>query len=192
MSVTLSGVPPGNYGLLAYSVGFDFQTIYDQAYELVGAITYPVFHVQAQAGGQYRASPGYKRMFSTNPSARDSGNYVMFENVSPDGAGNLTLNLTPEPPATPGVADAMPALNALQLVRLVPPAPALTIVRNPNGTASVSWGADAAGYTLESTASLGTAPAPNWQPASGAPNPITSAGSVNIPGPGNLFLRLRQ
>jgi hypothetical protein len=192
MSVTLSGVPPGSYGLLAYSVGFDFQTIYDQAYELVGAVTYPVFHVRAQTAGQYRASPGYRRMFSTDPNARDSGNYVMFENISPDGSGNFTLNLTPEPPATPGVTDAMPALNGMQLVRLVAPLPALTIVRNPNGSASVAWGADAAGYTLESTGSLGTTPAPNWQPASGAPNPIVGAGSVNVPGPGNLFLRLRQ
>jgi hypothetical protein len=187
MTITLSGVPPGNYGLLVYSVGFDFQTIYDQAYELVGASTYPAFHVRAQTFGQYRANPGYRRMSSTDPNARDSGNYVMFENVSPDGAGNFTLNMTPEPPATPGVGDAMPAVNAIQLVRLVPPLPTLTIARNANGTLTISWDALAAGYTLESSGQLGAGA--NWRAMGGV---ITAAGSITVSPAGAQYYRLRN
>jgi hypothetical protein len=192
MSITVAGVPPGNYGLLVYSVGFDFQTIYDQAYQLVGAVTYPTFHVRAQAFGQYRAAPGYRRMSSTDPNARDSGNYVMFENVSPDGSGNLTLNMTPEPPATPGVGDAMPAVNAMQLVRIVPPLPVLRIVYNGNGMVLVAWDGNATGYRLKSTASLGPSPAPVWSTVPGAPDPITMAGSVGFNATGNRYFRLEK
>jgi hypothetical protein len=189
MTITLSGVPPGNYGLLVYSVGFDFQTIYDQAYELVGSVTYPVFRVRAQTFGQYRAAPGYRRMSSTDPNNRDSGNYVMFEGVSPDVSGNFTLNMTPEPPATPGVGDAMPAVNAIQLVRIVPPLPTLTITRNANGTVTISWGTLAIGYTLESTAQLGTA----WNPVASVVNPITAPGATGVtPGGSAQYYRLRQ
>jgi hypothetical protein len=194
MTVTLNGVPPGNYGLLAYCVGFDFQTIYDQGYALVGASTYPEFHVRGQTATEYRNSPTYRRMSSTNPNARDSGNYVMFENIAPDGTGAFTLNVTFEMTGTPGVTDAMPALNGLQLVRFVAAAPALGVVRNANGTVTVSWDAAAAGYTLESTSALAVNPPSNWSPVGGAPNPIVSAGSVNLNtgGGGNLFLRLRK
>ena len=190
MTITLSGVPPGNYGLLVYSVGFDFQTIYDQAYELVGAITYPAFRTRAQTFGQYRNSPGYRRMSSTDPNNRDSGNYVMFDNVSPDGSGVFTLNLTPEPPATPGVGDAMPAVNAIQLVRIVPPLPVLSIQLNANGTATVLWDAAAVGFTLESTAQLGQGA--SWSPVGGVANPITSAGSTTVTPGGAQYYRLKK
>ena len=192
LTVTLGGVPPGNYGLLAYCVGFDFQSIYDQAYELAGAVTYPVFHVRGQAAGQYRSSPGYRRMSSTDPNARDSGNYVMFENVSPDGTGALTLNVTFESSVTPGVTDAMPALNAMQLVRIVPPLPVLSVTYNGNGTATVSWGANATGYRLKSTGSLGPSPAPVWNTVDGSPNPIAVAGSITVSSTGNQFFRLEK
>jgi uncharacterized protein YjdB len=194
MSIALGGVPPGNYGLLVYSVGFDFQTIYDQAYQLIGHATYPVFHVRAQAAGQYRAAPGYRRMSSTDPNARDSGNYVMFENVSPDDFGNLMLNMTPEPPATPGVGDAMPAVNAMQLVRLVPPLPVLRVIRAGSGpvVVVVTWDANATGYRLKSTASLGPIPAPVWSTVGGSPDPITGAGAVTINATGNRYFRLEK
>jgi hypothetical protein len=185
MTITLGGVPPGSYGLLVYSVGFDFQTIYDQAYELVGSATYPVFRVRAQTFGQYRAAPGYRRMSSTDPGNRDSGNYVMFEGVSPDANGIFTLNMTPEPPATPGVGDAMPAVNAIQLVRLLP---ALTIVLNANGTVTVSWDSLAAGFTLQSTGQLGG----SWNNVGGVANPITAAGSTTLTPTGAQFYRLRK
>jgi hypothetical protein len=192
MTISLGGVPPGKYGLLVYSVGFDFQTVYDQSYALRGATTYPAFHTRAQTFGQYRANPGYHRMSSTDPNARDSGNYVMFENVVPDDFGNLILDMTPEPPATPGVGDAMPAVNAIQLVRIVPPLPVLTIVRNANGTVIViSWDTLAAGYTLESSGQLGAGAI--WNPVAGVANPITAIGltAVNTTG-GARFFRLHK
>jgi hypothetical protein len=188
MTITLSGVPAGDYGLLVYSVGFDFQTVYDQAYELIGNATYPVFHTRAQTFGQYRAAPGYHRMFSTDANNRDSGNYVMFEGVSPDGSGVFTLNLTPEPPATPGVGDAMPAVNAIQLVRIVPPLPTLAIAKNLNGSVTVSWDALAAGYTLESSGQLGA----SWNPVGGVANPIVAAGSTTVTPAGAQYYRLRK
>jgi hypothetical protein len=190
MTISLGGVPPGNYGLLVYSVGFDFQTIYDQGYGLRGTTTYPAFHTRAQAAGEYRANPGYHRMSSTDPNARDSGNYVMFENVRPDDFGNLTLDMTPEPPATPGVPDAMPAVNAIQLVHIVPPLPALSIARNANGTVTVSWDALASGYALESSGQLGVGA--NWNPVAGVVNPITAAGSATSTPGGAQFYRLRK
>jgi hypothetical protein len=190
LSVTLSGVPPGNYGLLAYCVGFDFQTVYDQGYELIGAATYPVFHVRGQTAGQYRNSPGYRRMSSTDPNARDTGNYVMFENIAPDGVGNLTLTLTFEMQGIPGVTDSSPALNALQLVRIVPALPTLTIIHNVNGTVTISWNALAAGYTLESSGQLGVGA--SWSSVGGVGNPITAAGSTTLTPAGSQYYRLRK
>ena len=189
MTVTLSGVAPGNYGLLVYSVGFPFQTIYDQAFGLLGQADYPAFRIRAQDGLQYVADRRYIRMDSTDPSARDFGNYVMFENVGPDANGALVLTMTPEPPATPGVGDAMPALNALQLVRMSVGGPTLSATRNPNATMTISWSASADGYTLTSSPSLGSAP---WSAVSGAPNPISGAGSVTVPTTGMRFFRFER
>ena len=131
-------------------------------------------------------------MSSTDPNARDTGNYVMFDDIAPDGAGNLTLTLTFEMQGTPGVTDSSPALNALQLVRIVPPLPTLTIVRNVNGTVvTISWNVLAAGYTLESSGQLGAGAI--WDPVGGVANPIAAGGStaVNTTG-GARFFRLHK
>jgi hypothetical protein len=192
MSVTLNGVLEGNYALIIYSVGFPFQTIYDQAFSIsMGADTYPTYHIRAQDGLQYVADRRFIRMSSTDPDNRDHGNYVMFENIGPDLSDTLAIDLVPEPPATPGVTDAMPALNALQLVRLAPPLPALAITREANGMVTLSWDAAAAGYTLEASGALG--PTANWSAVNGAPDPIGGAGSVSVSSTtGNSFFRLRQ
>jgi len=179
MTVTIAGVEPGNYGLAIYTVGFPFQTIYDQAFALTGEVDYPAFHIRGQDGLQYIADRRYIRMDSTDPNARDFGNYVLFENISPDSTGTFLLTLTPEPPATPGVGDAMPALNAMQLVRIAVAAPRLTAVRGPGASMTISWSASADGYTLTSSPSLGSAA--SWTAVSGAPNPISGAGSVSVP-----------
>ena len=179
MTVTIAGVEPGNYGLVIYTVGFPFQTIYDQAFAVAGEAEYPAFHIRGQDGLQYIADRRYIRMDSTDPNARDFGNYVLFENISPDSGGTLVLTLTPEPPATPGVGDAMPALNAMQLVRMAGGGPRLTVVRDAGASMTISWSASADGYTLASSPSLGSTA--TWTAVSGAPNPISSAGSVSIP-----------
>jgi hypothetical protein len=192
MSVTLNGVLEGNYGLIIYSVGFPFQTIYDQAFSIsTGGGTYPTYRIRAQDGLQYVADRRFIRMSSTDPNNRDHGNYVFFENISPDLSDTLVLDLVPEPPATPGVTDAMPALNALQLVRLTPPLPALAISRNLDGSVTVSWGGSAAGYTLFASPQLGTGAA--WTPVSGVASPIGAAGSTTVTATGGArFFQLRQ
>jgi hypothetical protein len=128
-------------------------------------------------------------MDSTDPNARDFGNYVLFENISPDSGGTFVLTLTPEPPATPGVGDAMPALNALQLVRITAAGPSLTAVRGTGANMTISWTASANGYTLASSPSV-TGP---WTAVSGAPNPISGAGSVSVPtATGMRFFRFQN
>ena len=191
VTVTLNNVPPGNYNLIAYAVGFNFNAIYDQAMRLVGNTTYPVFHVRAEHGAQYNAAPSiFRRMSSTNAAARDQGNYVMFENVSPDGSGTLTLSVLNEsPPENVGIGN-NPALNGLQLVRVLP-STALTISRS-GGTVTISWDASAAGFILESSSVLN--PAVAWEHVQGTPTPITAAGSVSISPPLGAanFYRLRR
>ena len=191
VSVTLNNVPAGNYHLIAYAVGFNFNAIYDQSMQLIGNVTYPVFHVRAEHGAQYNAAPSiFRRMSSTNALARDQGNYVIFENVSPNGSGALTLSVLNEsPPENVGIGN-NPALNGLQLVR-VGPAAALSIGRS-SGTVTITWDAAAAGFVLESSSVLN--PAAAWEHVLGTPTPITTAGSVNFSPPlGSAnFYRLRR
>jgi hypothetical protein len=92
------------------------------------------------------------------------------------------------------VTDAMPAVNAMQLVRLVPPLPVLTITRAGNGPVVivVTWDANATGYRLKSTSSLGPVPAPVWSLVGGSPDPITVAGSVTLNATANRYFRLQK
>jgi Bacterial Ig-like domain len=187
IDITLSGVPEGVYQLFAYSVGFAFNASYEQAYTLTGDSVLPTLHVKAQTGFDFVGDPVLRRMSSTNPDARDFGNYVTFEDVSPDGSGNLLLNLTPESPNV-GV-NVLPTVNALQLVRVLA---SLGIVPGPAaGKSTVSWNRASAGYTLESSATLGTSA--QWSAVNGVANPLPGVGSteVNTVG-GARFFRLRH
>ncbi len=189
LSVTLSGVPSGNYSLLLYSVGFNFNSTYEEAVDLTGAAVYPTLHVRAQDSSQYIVAPGFVRMSSTDPNARQLGNYVQYDNVSPATDGSLTIVVTPE--STNNGINYFPPLNAIQLVKSV--VIASLSVNQTAGQANVtlSWPGGAAGYVLESTAALG--PAASWSVVSGAPNPIAAAGSLTVtPAPGNRFYRLRK
>ena len=175
------------YQLFAYSVGFAFNASYEQAYTLTGESVSSTLHVKAQTGIDFIGDPVLRRMSSTNPDARDFGNYVMFDNVSPDSFGNLTLVITPESPNV-GV-NVLPTVNALQLVRVLA---ALSIVPGPGaGQATVSWNGASTSYTLESSATLG--PAAPWLPVNGVANPLTSAGSTAASTTGNArFFRLHK
>jgi hypothetical protein len=189
-TITLNNVPPGVYHLIAYSVGFNFNATYEQSLELAGGGGYPVYHVRAEHAGQYLAAPAvFRRMSSTNPDARDQGNYVMFENISPDGNGTLVLTVSNDSTFT-GI-NANPALSGLQLVRVLPALPALAVVSAPNGSVTISWGDAAAGYTLESSAQLGTSA--NWGAVAGVPNPIVTAGATTLSPVGAArYYRLRK
>jgi hypothetical protein len=115
----------------------------------------------------------------------------MFESVSPAVDGTLLLTVTPQS-TNVGNTAYFPALNALQLVKVVAVAlpPSLTAAKQ-GANLTISWNQDAAGYVLESSSGLGAAA--SWSIVSGAPNPITAAGSANIAiTPNNQFYRLRK
>jgi hypothetical protein len=192
VSITLNNVPHGNYLLIAYAVGFNFNAIYDQAIQLVGISNYPVLHVRAEHAGEYNAAPSiFRRMSSTNSAARDKGNYVMFENVRPNAGGSLTLSVFNESaPENTGVGD-NPALNGLQLVRVAFFVTATLSVARNGSDVTIAWDAQASGFVLESSPSVGATA--DWQLVPGAPNPITGAGSVTVTPAGLArFYRLRQ
>jgi hypothetical protein len=191
LSILLSGVPLGTYSLIAYSVGFSFNSAYEEDFTLVGAQTYPTLTVRGQTSTEFIADPTLVRMSSTDPANRDHGNYVMFENVSPAADGTLLLTVTPQS-TTIGNAAYFPPLNALQLVKTsaVTLPPSLALARQGAGF-TISWGADSAGFVLQSSTTLGAAA--SWSAVAGTPNPITVAGSTTITASGaSQFYRLRK
>jgi hypothetical protein len=118
LSLLLSNVPSGTYDLVAYSVGFSFNSTYEEDFSLVGATTYPTLTVLGQNSLEFIANPTLVRMSSTNAASRDHGNYVMFENVSPASDGTLLLTVTAQS-TNVGNASYFPPINAVQLVKVV-------------------------------------------------------------------------
>jgi hypothetical protein len=196
VTITLSNIPPAtNYSLLVYSVGFNFNATYEEDFDLTGATTYPTLHVRGQDANQYLADPRYIRMSSTDANARDLGNYVQYDNVSP--AADGTLNLMVTPASTNLGSTLLPPVNALQLVTVQPSAtpvtPSLTFSHNAAAnTLTIGWTTDAAGFVVESSLTLG--PTAVWALVSGTPNPITTAGSfnANTSASGQQYYRLRK
>jgi hypothetical protein len=72
--------------------------------------------------------------------------------------------------------------------------PAIALRATTQGAnVQISWGADAVGYTLESSTSLGVTTPANWTPVAGTPNPLTAAGQVSSPiNAAPKFYRLRK
>jgi hypothetical protein len=130
-------------------------------------------------------------MSSTDPNNRDLGNYVQWDNVSPAPDGSLGLLVFAES-LSPGNL-LTPAVNAIQLVKVNPITARPVLGSSLTGTdeLTISWGAAAAGYVLETAANLdGT---PSWSVVAGSPNPIAGAGSINVPTtPGGGYYRLRS
>jgi hypothetical protein len=194
MAITLNGIPGGtNYGLILYSVGFNFNATYEEQIELAGVTSYPTLHVRAQDANQYQAAPTFVRMVSTDPNNRDLGNYVEYDNISPAADGSLTITMTPE--STYTGSNYLPPLNGLQLFRILAVAapPSLLAQFDPHaGTITLSWSAAATGFVLQSSQVLGATA--SWSAVSGAPNPITGAGSfsVNVAGGKDQFFALRK
>ena len=191
LMVLLGNVPSGTYDLVAYSVGFSFNSTYEEDFSLAGAAAYPTFTVRGESSLEFIADPALVRMSSTNAANRDHGNYVMFENVSPAVDGTLLLTVNPQS-TNVGNASYFPPLNALQLVKVVAvaTAPSLTI-GGQGANRTISWNADAAGFVLESSASLGAGS--SWTIVPSTPNPIAGAGSATINTTANAqFYRLRK
>jgi hypothetical protein len=143
--LVLSNVPPANYALIFYTIGFNFQTTYSQAIEVVGSNTYPAVRYTAQHAGEYAGT--YVRASGSDTNSRALGNYVQIEGLRPAADGTLIVTLTPESDRT-GVT-VIPALNAVQLLR-VSDAPPVT------GVAGL--GASAAGDNVTLSWSAGTPP----------------------------------
>jgi hypothetical protein len=185
----LANVPQGTYNLIVYSLGFNFQSTYEESLTLEGGGTYPTYSVQAQHAGNYNGT--FVEMDSTS-GTRDVGNYVVFRNVSPAPDGSMVLTVTPENPGTPGVLY-LPPVNAIQLVKVLPTVarPRIGLARNGNNV-TLSWGADAIGFHFETTSSLN--PGTTWTTVPGTPNPITAAGSIptTVPTTGMGFYRLAK
>jgi hypothetical protein len=194
ISLLFSNVPSGTYALVVYSVGFSFNSTYEEDFSLLGATTYPTLTVLGQNSLEFIANPTLVRMSSTNSASRDHGNYVMFENISPALDGTLLLTVTPQS-TNVGNASYFPPVNALQLVKVVsvatPASPSLTIAPQGAAALTISWNADAAGFVLQSSATLSAGS--SWTTVPGTPNPITVAGSANINTTSNAqFYRLRK
>ena len=191
VTVRLNNVPEGKYNVIVYSVGFPFQASYEEDITLIGSTTQPTYTVKAESGLEFNANPVFRRMTSTSAANRDVGNYVQFDNVAaaPDGSFTVTVLWT----STAVGNTHQPAVNGIQLVRIdstVVVRPTITTTRDGN-TLTLAWTASAAGFTLETSATLGTTA--NWTPVAGVPNPISAAGSVNVNMSGTTgFYRLRR
>ena len=175
--IGLANVPAGNYQVILYTLGFDFQANYQTAYSVTGAGSYPTYHVLGETGLDYTQNPSYRRMSSTDRAARQKGNYVQFDSVSPTADGSLTLSVAWEATAA---STYNPAINGFQLVKVLPVTAKPTLgVKAATGQLALTWDAAAAGFTLQSSAALGAGAA--WTPVTGAANPLTGAGSRNVP-----------
>jgi hypothetical protein len=125
-------------------------------------------------------------MSSTEPNARQQGNYVVFRGVNSDANGTITVNVGNESD-NPLDIDVTPTLSGLQLVR-VPPR--LTINR-VGADIEIVWESDAGEYTLESSDSLGATA--NWTPVPGVNSPLIDYGSLTVAAAGPpKFYRLRK
>ena len=139
VTFTLNNVPAGNYKVLVYSVGFDFNPNYFQAYTVTGATVSATIHGHAETGLSYISNPAYRRMASQNAAAPDVGNYVQIDNVNPAVDGSISIDVAWEP-ADPSISNGQsPAINAIQLVRTTAVGPVLSIQRGPGSSLTISW-----------------------------------------------------
>ncbi len=189
LTLRLANVPSDNYNLIIYSLGFNYNTTYEESFALDGLEVYPTYNVKAQHAAEYAAKPSFALMDSTDENSRDSGNYVVYSNISPSVDGSLVLTVSPQSVNT-GI-NFLPAVNGLQLVRVIPVVVAskLNAVQAGN-MLTLSWGVDAKGFTLQSSTSLGVSAA--WSSVSGVVKPLTGVGSadVSIPASGTRFYRM--
>lgn len=181
--ISLAGVPDGVYNLIVYAAGINYaNAMYQEDISLTGLMDYPTYTVRGQQGQTF--ADQLIRASSVDPLARDLGNYVLYEAISPAADGSLTLGAIGQPNN---------AINGLQLVKVLPVTvlPTITSARNADSVI-ISWAAEAAGFTLESTTALG--PGANWTAVSGVPNPLTGAGnfSAAISANSSVFYRLKK
>jgi len=144
---TFGNVPAGTHSVLVYTVSppLQFQTV---SYN-IGTTTY---YMRAMNSDEYNASPGFFRGSGTSAAGATIGDYVRFDNVSPDADGNIVLT-------TDTIVSAAQAtgVNGIQLVLNTTaggPAPVITVEPSPvvaaaGQTARLSVTATGAGLTYQ-------------------------------------------
>lgn len=109
--MTFHGVPAGKHSVLIYAVSppLQFQTV---SY----AIGTQKYYVRVMNSDEYKPAPGFYRATSTDPAKPSVGNFIRFDNVSPDANGDIILTF-----AIIVGSNQATGVNAIQLV-LNPPA----------------------------------------------------------------------
>jgi hypothetical protein len=137
--IQFQNVPPGEHTVIAYTVGIPLQ-FQEQNYWIVDAASgqtlRQIYTLQMNAD-QYNPNPVFIRGTSPDPDSRTLANYVRFDKLQPDSAGNITLRWT----TTTTGFDRGVAINAAQLL-LNPPdlgEPPI-LVRGPRPTESLAGG----------------------------------------------------
>jgi hypothetical protein len=137
--IQFQNVPAGEHTVIAYTVGIPLQ-FQEQDYWIVDAVTSQpirqVYTLQMNAD-QFNPNPVFVRGTSPDPDSRTLANYVRFDKLQPDSAGNITLRWT----TTTTGFDRGVAINAVQLL-LDPPEigePPI-LVRGPRPTESLAGG----------------------------------------------------
>jgi hypothetical protein len=144
---TFGNVPAGTHSVLVYSVSppLQFQTV---SYN-IGATTY---YMRVMNSDEYNSSPGFFRGSGTSVSAATIGDYIRFDNVSPDASGNIVLTTD----TIVGAAQAT-GVNGIQLVLNTTAGgapPVITVAPSPvvaaaGKTARLSVTATGAGLTYQ-------------------------------------------
>ncbi len=168
-AITFHNVPTGKHSVLIYAVSPPLQ-VQTVAYT-IGSQTY---YVRVMNSDEYNAAPAFYRGISTDAANPSVANFIRFDNVSPDGNGDLTLNFI----TTVGAAQAT-GVNGIQLVlnstaAAAPP----TITSQPQSTV-----AQAGGTARLSVQASGTALRYQWRKnGRNLPNGgnITGADSANL------------
>jgi len=129
---TLGHVPAGTYGLILYGAN------YDNNRGTSFAVSSGTAHNGISATLNSNASP------APSPTFVEGQNFVVFENVTPDGSGNITITASPNPQDGVGNGNLSGEtdVNGFQLIANPPPT-ALNATRAQNvplgGTASFSF-----------------------------------------------------
>jgi hypothetical protein len=189
LDLILSDVPTGTYDLILYTAGFNFNATYEEGITVTGAEVSPTLHIVAQHGGEFTGT--FVRASSTNENARDKGNYVEFDDLHPAADGTITLSVVPETPAERLGVINFPAVNGIQLLKVVAHAvtPKLSLGAISGNNLKINWGTDAVGFIFESSATINA----GWTAVTGTSNPIAAAGSASVTTSGSAqFYRLRK
>jgi hypothetical protein len=126
-SITFHNVPAGTHSVLVYAVNapLNFHTV---SY----AIGTQKYYLRVMNSDEYKPAPGFYRGTSTDPKTPSVANFIRFDNVRPDAAGDVTL--TWEVIAVGGQNN-QTGVNAIQLVLNAPSVGAPPTITQSPGTA---------------------------------------------------------